>query len=109
VVHDGATAGGFALARRAEKQRANHSAADFPVTADDVILNVNVSVALNIPVPIYTGRAGAPLTFKVLPGSAVAILTGDTFDGISTLPLVAGMTRTITPYNDGINAGYGVD
>ena len=34
VVHDGATAGGFALARCAEKQRAIHSSADLPVTAD---------------------------------------------------------------------------
>ena len=40
VVHDGATAGGFALARRAEKQRAIRSSADLPVTADPAILNV---------------------------------------------------------------------
>src|ERR1700719_294264 len=57
VVHDGATAGGFALARRAEKQRAIHGSADLPVTADDVILNVNVTSPLTITVPAASSRA----------------------------------------------------
>jgi hypothetical protein len=109
VVHDGSTAGGFALARRAEKQRSIRSSADLPITADDVILNVNVSVPLTITVPSYSSRAGAPLTFKMVAGSAAATLSGDTFDGVSTLPMVAGMKRTITPYNDGFNTGYGVE
>jgi hypothetical protein len=95
--------------RRAEKQRAIHSPADLPITADDVVLNVNVGSPLSIAVPSYSSRGGAPLTFKMLVGSKDATLTGDTFDGASSLALTGGITRTIRPFNDGVNTGYGIE
>ena len=113
VVHDGATAGGFALARRAEKQRAIHSSADLPVTADDVILNVNVTSPLTITTPAASTRGGNRLEIKVVPGSAAITLIpagGDTLDGHGSLALTGGERVVLTPYNDGINnaLGYGL-
>lgn len=109
VVHDGATAGGFALARRAEKQRAIHSA-DLPVTADDVILNVNVTSPLTITVPAASSRVGS-ITFKIVIGSAAVTLvpTGaDTFDGSTSLSPPAGSRFELIPFSDGANSGYGL-
>ena len=110
VVHDGATAGGFALARRAEKQRAIHSSADLPVTADDVILNVNVTSPLTITVPAASSRVGS-ITFKVVIGSAAVTLvpTGaDTFDGATSLSPPTGSRFELIPFSDGVNSGYGL-
>src|ERR1700719_5093592 len=92
VVHDGTTQGGFALARRAEKQRAIHGSADLPVTADDVILNVNVTSPLTITVPAALSRVGS-ITFKILIGSAAGILVpsrADTFARCTSLAPPAG-------------------
>jgi len=110
VVHDGATAGGFALARRAEKQRAIHRSADLPVTADDVILNVNVTSALTISVPAASSRVGS-ITVKVVIGSAAVTLVpsgADTFDGGTSLSPPAGSRFELIPFNDGVNSGYGL-
>ena len=113
VVHDGATAGGFALARRAEKQRAIHSSADLPVTADDVVLNVNAASPLTITIPAASTRGGNRLEIKVVPGSTTITLTrtgSDTLDGHSSLSLTSGERVVLTPYNDGVNntLGYGL-
>jgi hypothetical protein len=113
VVHDGTTLGGFALARRAEKQRAIHGSADLPVTADDVILNVNAASSLTITIPAAATRGGNRLEIKVVSGSALITLTGtggDTLDGHGSLALIGGERVVLTPYNDGVNnaLGYGL-
>jgi hypothetical protein len=108
VVHDGATAGGFALARRAEKQRAVGSSADLPVTADDVILNVNVTSPLTITVPAASSRVGS-ITFKIVIGSAAVTLLpsgADTFDGATSLSPPTGSRFELIPFSDGVNSGY---
>jgi hypothetical protein len=105
VVHDGATAGGFAL-----EQRAIHSSADLPVTADDVILNVNVTSPLTITVPAASSRVGS-ITFKILIGSAAVTLVpsgADTFDGGTSLSPPTGSRFELIPFNDGVNSGYGL-
>jgi hypothetical protein len=110
VVHDGATAGGFALARRAEKQRAIHGSADLPVTADDVILNVNVTSPLTITVPAASSRVGNPIEFKIMPASSAVTLapTGsDTLDGRTSLSPSAGSRTKLLPYFDGTNNALG--
>jgi hypothetical protein len=33
----------------------------------------------------------------------------DTFDGQTTMNLVAGQTFTLMPFNDGINTGYAIE
>ena len=110
VVHDGATAGGFALARRAEKQRAIHGSADLPVTADDVILNVNVTSPLTIAVPAASSRGGNPVEFKIMSGSSAVTLapTGsDTLDGQTSLSPAAGARLRLVLYFDGSNNAVG--
>jgi hypothetical protein len=111
VVHDGSTAGGFALARRAEKQRSIAGSGDLPITADDVILNVKVSSPLTITVPAASSRAGAPLLFKILVGSSAVTFarTGsDTFDGQLSLLRDPGESLPLMPFNDGVNTGWGI-
>jgi hypothetical protein len=108
VVHDGATAGGFALARRAEKQRSIASSADLPITAHDVILNVNLSSPLTIPVPTAASQK-APLLFKMVTGSKAATFTfSDGADGQPSLSRDGGEKLAIAPYNDGVNTGWGI-
>jgi hypothetical protein len=110
VVHDGATAGGFALARRAEKQRAIRGSADLPVTADDVILNVNVTSPLTITVPAASSRVGNPVEFKIMSGSSAVTFTptaSDTLDGQTSLSPAAGARLRLIPYFDGTNNALG--
>jgi hypothetical protein len=110
AVHDGTTPGGFALARRAERQRAIRSSADLPVTADDVVLNVNVTSPLTITVPAASSRGGNPIEFKIMSGSSAVTLapTGsDTLDGQMLLALPAGSRIRLIPYFDGTNNALG--
>jgi major tropism determinant Mtd-like protein len=110
VVHDGATAGGFALARRAEKQRSITGSGDLPITADDVILNVNAGSPLTIIVPAASSRLGS-IIFKIVAGSATVTLVptgGDTFDGQATLTPPPAARWELIPFADGVNSGYGL-
>jgi hypothetical protein len=93
-------------------QRSITAAGNLPITAADVILNINNVADLTPVVPLAAPRLGTPLTFKNLPGSHVQTLqrTGaDTFDGAATYGLGAGQSVTLRPYNDGVNAGYGIE
>jgi hypothetical protein len=84
--------------------------ADLPVTADDGILNVNVTSPLTITVPAASSRVGS-ITFKVLIGSAAVTLvpTGaDTFDGATSLSPPTGSRFELIPFSDGVNSGYGL-
>jgi major tropism determinant Mtd-like protein len=111
VVQDGATAGGFAMARRAEKQRSITASGNLPITADDVALNFNNAGDLTPVIPLASGRAGAPLRLKNLPGSHLQTLTRtspDTLEGQNTLQLAPGMCLWLYPYDDGVNSGWGL-
>jgi len=93
-------------------QRPITSGAALPITAGDSILNINATSDLTPTVPSYTTRAGAPLTFKNLPGSHVQTLMAtspDTFDGATFFVLQAGASVTLVPYNDTVNTGYGIE
>lgn len=92
-------------------QRSITGPANLPIVAGDSILNVNVATTLAVTVPLASAREGAPLFFKMVIGSALAVLTptgSDTFDGLVTLTLAAGELLTLFPYNDGVNTGYAV-
>lgn len=94
------------------QQRSITSSAALPLVANDSILNINSGTDLVPVVPPASSRAGAPLTFKNLPGSHVQTLTRigtDTFDGVTTLALAAGASVTLVPYNDGVNLGYAIE
>jgi Major tropism determinant N-terminal domain len=113
VLHDGATAGGFPAARRAEKQRSIATSADLPITADDVILNVKSTSPLTITLPAASSRGGNPVEIKIVIGSAAVTLamTGsDTFDGNTSFMPEAGSRMRFFPYCDGVNnsLGYGL-
>lgn len=104
----GAIAGTNAAVR---PQRSITMIANLPVTATDSILNVNAPSDLTPIVPLASTRAGAPLTFKNLPGSHSQTLkrtSPDLFDGSVSIVLVAGASVTLVPYNDGVNTGYSV-
>lgn len=93
-------------------QRSITGSGQLPIVANDSILNLNAASDLTPTVPLASGRTGAPLTFKNLPGSHLQTLTPtspDTFDGQSTYPLGAGASVTLVPYNDGVNAGYAIE
>lgn len=93
-------------------QRSITTAGNLPIVSTDSILNVNAVSDLIPIVPSYLTRRGAPLTFKILPGSHLQTLTAtapDTFDGEATVPLAAGAAVTLVPYNDGVNAGYAIE
>jgi hypothetical protein len=93
-------------------QRSITTPANLPIQPQDGILNVNVSGAFVIAVPVGATRAGAPLVFKNLPGSHQITLDAsgsDTFDGITSLPLAGGASVTLVPYNDGVNTGYAIE
>jgi hypothetical protein len=93
-------------------QRSITSSANLPIVAADSILNINAATDLTAVVPAGASRAGAPLTFKNLPGSHIQTLqvSGmDTFDGQVTFPLAPGAAVTLVPYNDGVNSGYGIE
>ena len=84
--------------------------ADLPVSADDFILNVNVTSPLTITVPAASSCVGS-ITFKVVIGSAAVTLvpTGaDTFDGATSLSPPTGLRFELIPFNDGVNSGYGL-
>ncbi len=101
--------GGSASAR---VQRSITSGGNLPVTGTDSILNINAVSDLTPTVPLASTRQGSPLTFKNLPGGHTQTLTAtgpNTFDGQTTLALVAGSAVTLVPYNDGVNAGYAIE
>jgi hypothetical protein len=93
-------------------QRSITSSGQFPIQANDSILNINNLGDLVPIIPLASGRNGAPLTFKNLPSSHTQTLTRtspDTFDGATTVSLIAGAAVTLVPYNDGVNAGYAIE
>lgn len=93
-------------------QRSITSTGNLPIVASDSILNVNAASDLIPIVPLASGRIGAPLTFKNLPGSHAQTITrtgSDTFDGVTTLSLAGGGSLTLVPYNDGVNAGWAIE
>lgn len=93
-------------------QRSITGAGQLPITGIDMILNLNAAADLAPPVPLAVTRNGVPLTFKNLPGSHVQTITAtapDTFDGEAQWPLQPGASVTLVPYNDGVNAGYGIE
>jgi hypothetical protein len=113
VVNDGATPGGFGAAKRAENQRSIKTSADLPITANDVVLNINATSTLSVPIPAASSRGGNPLIIKIVIGSAAVTLTptgSDTFDGHASISPVGGERLALTPYNDGVNnsLGYGL-
>lgn len=95
----------------ARTQRSITTSGELPIVSSDSILNINAVSDLSPVVPLASGRAGAPLTFKNLPTSTSQTLTRtspNTFDGATALSLVAGAAVTFVPYNDGVNSGYGI-
>lgn len=84
------------------------------VAANDQIINYNINSAVTTALPGYASRKGVPLTFKDAGGhqSVVNTLTitpaaGETIDGQASLVLSNPRQRiTLTPYNDGTNAGW---
>jgi hypothetical protein len=94
-------------------QRSITSVADLPVQSADSILNCNLSAPLTIPVPLASTRSGAPLRIvdvgrNFATNNVTLTRAGtDTFDGQTSLTLDQNdMDITLTPYNDGVNAGY---
>jgi hypothetical protein len=93
-------------------QRSITSSGQLPIIAGDGILNINAASDLTPIVPLAAGRNGVPLTFKNLPGSHTQTLTRtspDTFDGATTVSLIAGAAVTLVPYNDFVNSGYAIE
>lgn len=93
-------------------QRSITSSGALPILGSDQILNINSGSDLSPVVPLASGRAGVPLTFKNLPGSHVQTITRtspDTFDGQATYLLAPGATLTLVPYGDGVNTGYAIE
>lgn len=92
-------------------QRSIRDSGDLPIQAGDSVLNVNAVSDLAPALPNYTTRAGAVLTFHLVPGSAAQTITGgdgNQIDGNNTILIAAG-TLTLVPYNDGANAGWAVE
>ena len=101
-----------ALATGGRLQRSITGAGNLPIQSSDSILNINNAADLIPVVPLAATRSGAPLTFKVLPGSHSQTITRtapDTFDGANVLVVPAGGALTLVPYNDGVNAGYAIE
>jgi hypothetical protein len=95
----------------AKLQRSIANAGNLPIIAADAILNFSAVTDLVPVVPLAATRNGAPLTFKSVAGSHLQTITRtapDTFDGYNSLPLAAGTSLTLMPYNDGVNSGWGV-
>lgn len=93
-------------------QRAIVDSGNLPLLAKDSILNVSAVTDLNISVLAAASRAGAPFTFKVLPGAHSQTLkrsSTDTFDGSTSIVVTAGSSITLVPYNDGVNSGYAIE
>ncbi len=95
-------------------QRSITAAGNLPILATDFILNINAATDLVPIVPLAASRLGVPLTFKDLPGSHTQTLTAtapDELEGAGTLPLAAGQSVTLVPYNDGVNnaLGYAIE
>jgi Major tropism determinant N-terminal domain len=115
VVQDGATAGGWPLAKLADTfgQRSIGGSGGLPIQAADRKLNVKITSALSITVPAASTRSGIPLTFKNVASSTANVTlnaTGsDTFDGAASLTLTPGEAVTLDPYNDGVNNSLGYD
>lgn len=102
-----------ALPATARTQRFIGGSAALPIAASDQILNVSASSGgFVISAPAGGGRAGSPLTFKLVSGGSaftISATSPDTFDGQSSL-VVNGGSVTLVPYNDGINtSGYAVE
>jgi hypothetical protein len=103
---------GITAALTSRTQRSITSSGALPIIAGDSILNINAASDLTPIVPLASGRMGSPLTFKNLPGSHTQTLTRtspDTFDGATTVSLVAGAAVTLVPYNDTVNSGYAIE
>lgn len=98
------------MAAPIRNQRSISSAASLPITPVDSRLNIGITVALAVPVPLASSRGGAPLTFKNLVSStAVATLNATSPDGFDTFPsiqLAPGQAITLVPADDGVNSGY---
>jgi hypothetical protein len=93
-------------------QRSIANAGNLPIVGADAILNFSAVTDLVPIVPLAATRLGVPLTFKGVVGAHVQTITRtapDTFDGVNTLPLNAGASITLVPYNDGVNSGYAIE
>lgn len=93
----------------AKAQRSITTGAQLPIQGTDQILNINAATDLTPTAPLASGRAGAPITFNNITGShsqTVGRTGADTFNGQNSFIVGGGSTVTITPYNDGVNAGY---
>ena len=90
-------------------QRSITAAGGLPIVSSDVVISFNNAGDLTPTIPLASSRAGVPLTLNNVVGSHTQTLTRtspDTFNGNTTINLVAGATITLAPYNDGVNSGY---
>jgi hypothetical protein len=96
--------------------RAQRSVTVGPVTIlpTDQVLNLNLTAAGTIQLPSATLRNGVPLTFKDVGQQAsaqpqtIATAVSEFIDGVATSVALNlnGQAITLTPANDGVNAGW---